>query len=65
MVNGRVVKYDGTLLGERLAAARTATTATVEHFRSAMGEEEWRQVWEPQLPAAERTPNPYLDEVWD
>ncbi|MFH9959422.1 amidohydrolase family protein [Streptomyces roseolus] len=59
MVNGRIVKYDGTLTDKLLDTARRASTETVEHFRNTMGEEAWRSVREPERPDAARIPNPY------
>jgi len=62
MVDGTVVKYGHELLGDAPAAARAAAAAaagTVEHFRGAMGEEEWRAAREPGLPDAEPVTGPY------
>src|SRR5215475_696028 len=41
MVNGKVVKYDGHLLGIDLAKAKEAVGKTVEFVRSKMGEDAW------------------------
>jgi 5-methylthioadenosine/S-adenosylhomocysteine deaminase len=59
LVNGRVVKHDHRLAGVDLAAAKEAVGRTVDHARSTMGEEAWRDSLTPELPAAERVPNPY------
>jgi cytosine/adenosine deaminase-related metal-dependent hydrolase len=60
MVNGRVVKYEHALLDAApLDAARAAVAETVEHFRSSMGEEEWKAAQEPELPHREQIANPY------
>jgi cytosine/adenosine deaminase-related metal-dependent hydrolase len=59
LVDGRVVKHDGRLVGVDLDAARTAVADTVEFARSTMGEDAWREAMTPELPQAERIPNPY------
>ena len=59
VVNGRVVKYDGSLVGVDLPAVRRAVEATVDHLRSAMGEEAWAQGMNPDLPTSEVLDNPY------
>src|SRR3712207_3125937 len=42
LVNGRVVKCDGRLVGVDLGAARRAVESTVEHLRPTLGEDAWR-----------------------
>jgi cytosine/adenosine deaminase-related metal-dependent hydrolase len=59
VVNGRVVKYDGSLVGVDLPAVRRAVEATVDHLRSAMGEEAWAQGMNPDLPTSQVLDNPY------
>jgi 5-methylthioadenosine/S-adenosylhomocysteine deaminase len=59
LVNGQVVKSDGTLVGADLRAAKDAVANTVEYARSTMGEQAWRESMTPELPPAERIPNPY------
>ena len=59
LVNGTVVKYEHELVGVDLERARTAVTATVEHTRTTMGEDAWREAVEPQIPRTERITNPY------
>jgi N-acyl-D-aspartate/D-glutamate deacylase len=59
LVDGRVVKHDGRLVGVDLAAARDAVAETVEFARSTMGEDAWREAMTPELPPTERIPNPY------
>jgi cytosine/adenosine deaminase-related metal-dependent hydrolase len=59
LVNGRIAKHDHRLLGTDLAAARDAVAATVDFARSTMGEDAWRESMTPELPPAERIPNPY------
>ena len=43
LVDGRVVKRDGALVGVDLAAIRRQVEATIDHLRSVMGEEAWRR----------------------
>jgi len=59
LVDGQVVKNDGALVGSGLTAAKYAVANTVEHARSTMGEQAWKDSMTPDLPAAERIPNPY------
>lgn len=59
LVNGRVVKHDGQLVGDSLAKARTAVEATVEHLRGALGEEEWVNGMHPDIPESKVLDNPY------
>jgi 5-methylthioadenosine/S-adenosylhomocysteine deaminase len=59
LVNGQVLKHDHRLVGVDLAAARDAVGATVDYARATMGEDAWRDSLTPELPPAERIPNPY------
>ncbi|MEO7744944.1 MAG: amidohydrolase family protein [Actinomycetota bacterium] len=60
LVNGRVVKADGQLVGYDAASVRAKVDATVEHLRSSMGEEVWKAGKNPQLPEGEDVlDNPY------
>jgi cytosine/adenosine deaminase-related metal-dependent hydrolase len=60
MVNGKVLKYDHRLLlADELAAARRAIEDSVEHVRSAMGQEAWEAVMHPERVAVEPVDNPY------
>jgi 5-methylthioadenosine/S-adenosylhomocysteine deaminase len=59
LVNGRVVKYDGHLVDVDLAAARDAVSRTVEYLREEMGEQEWEQGMNPEIPEHEVLTNPY------
>ncbi|MFJ1958257.1 amidohydrolase family protein [Streptomyces microflavus] len=65
MVNGRVVKHEHALLGDGLDNAREAVAETVEHFRTTMGEREWRAAREPESPHTEKIANPYGYTAWD
>src|SRR6476646_6608531 len=51
LVDGRVVKSDGKLVGADLAAARSAIESTVDYLRSDMGEETWVAGMNPDLPS--------------
>jgi cytosine/adenosine deaminase-related metal-dependent hydrolase len=59
LVDGRVVKYDGRLVGIDLAPVRREVEATVDHLRSELGEEAWEHGMFPDLPTTEVLDNPY------
>jgi cytosine/adenosine deaminase-related metal-dependent hydrolase len=59
LVNGRVVKRDGKLVGIDLAAARQAIEGTVEYLRSTLGEDAWQRGMHPDIPEASILDNPY------
>jgi cytosine/adenosine deaminase-related metal-dependent hydrolase len=59
LVDGVVHKHDHQLVGVDLGAAKRAVAATVEFARSTMGEQAWQESMTPELPPAERIPNPY------
>jgi cytosine/adenosine deaminase-related metal-dependent hydrolase len=60
LVNGRVVKFAGELLGVDLPGVRRAVEATIEHLRAAMGEEAWVQGMNPDMPSDDEVlDNPY------
>jgi 5-methylthioadenosine/S-adenosylhomocysteine deaminase len=60
VVNGRVVKYAGSLVGVDLPGVRRTVEATVDHLRSALGEEAWAQGMNPDLPSDDEVlDNPY------
>ncbi|GAB2820813.1 amidohydrolase family protein [Actinoallomurus bryophytorum] len=65
LVNGRVVKHDHRLVGVDLTAAKEAVGRTVEYARSTMGEDAWQESLTPELPTAERVPNPYTYTDYD
>jgi 5-methylthioadenosine/S-adenosylhomocysteine deaminase len=58
-VNGKVLKYDGAMVGIDLAAARCSVEATVEHPRAGLGEEAWRGGMSPGVPESKVLDNPY------
>ncbi|MFJ3775603.1 amidohydrolase family protein [Streptomyces sp. NPDC090075] len=59
VVDGRVVKHEHRLLGVDLAAVRRTVEQTVEHLRSAMGEEAWAKGMNPDVPETKVLDNPY------
>lgn len=65
LVNGRVVKHAGALVGGRLAAARSAVAQTVEFARSTMGDAEFAASMAPDIAVTERIPNPYTYTDYD
>jgi cytosine/adenosine deaminase-related metal-dependent hydrolase len=61
VVDGRVVKSDGKLVGIDLVPVRQEIESTVEYLRAELGEEAWQQGMFPDLPAGESEvlDNPY------
>ncbi|MFL6099702.1 MAG: amidohydrolase family protein [Actinomycetales bacterium] len=59
MVNGRVVKQDGRLVGSDLDRARSAVEATVEYLRGTLGQEAWDSGMNPDIPETKILDNPY------
>jgi hypothetical protein len=59
LVNGRIVKRDGRLVGVDLGSARSAVEATNEHRPSEMGEEAWAAGMNPEIPETKILDNPY------
>jgi 5-methylthioadenosine/S-adenosylhomocysteine deaminase len=59
VVNGRVVKFDGKLVGTDLAKARQAIDETTEYLRSELGEQAWNEGMNPEIPEHETLSNPY------
>jgi cytosine/adenosine deaminase-related metal-dependent hydrolase len=61
VVNGRVVKHDGKLVGIDLPAVRTEIENTIDYLKGACGEEVWEAGMFPQMPDAEQSilDNPY------
>ena len=60
IVDGRVVKDAGRLVGFDPAAVRRDVDATIDHLRSAMGEETWEAGMHPELPEGSKVlDNPY------
>ncbi|MCW2582964.1 MAG: putative Hydrolase [Klenkia sp.] len=52
LVDGRVVKSGGKLVGADLRSVRAQVDATVEHLRTTMGEETWQAGMHPAMPEA-------------
>jgi cytosine/adenosine deaminase-related metal-dependent hydrolase len=59
IVNGRVVKSDGRLVGVDLGAVRREVDSTVDYLRSAIGEEAWTAGMSPEIPETKIMDNPY------
>jgi hypothetical protein len=59
LVDGRVVKHAGQLVDVDLSAVRRDVDATVDHLRSALGEEAWAAGMYPDLAAPDLLDNPY------
>jgi cytosine/adenosine deaminase-related metal-dependent hydrolase len=59
LVNGRVVKRDGRLVGVDLPAVRREVESTVDYLRSQLGEEAWLQGMNPDVPETKVLDNPY------
>jgi cytosine/adenosine deaminase-related metal-dependent hydrolase len=61
VVDGRVVKYDGKLVGIDLAPVRREIESTLEYLKTEMGEETWQAGMFPEMPDAEAQilDNPY------
>jgi 5-methylthioadenosine/S-adenosylhomocysteine deaminase len=60
IVNGRVVKHEGRLVDADLPAVRRTVEATVDHLKSALGEQAWKAGMNPALPESDKVlDNPY------
>jgi cytosine/adenosine deaminase-related metal-dependent hydrolase len=59
IVDGKVVKHAHRLVGIDLPAARRAVERTVDHLRSALGEDAWQQGMNPDVPETRILDNPY------
>jgi adenine deaminase len=64
LVDGRVVKHGGKLVGIDLARARAAVEETVEFARSTLGEEAWTGGMHPEIPETKVRENPYQYTEW-
>jgi cytosine/adenosine deaminase-related metal-dependent hydrolase len=65
VVNGRVVKHGGRLLGDGLARARDEVARTVEYLRNQLGDEAWQAGMHPDIPETKVLDNPYTYTTWD
>ena len=59
IVNGRVVKSDGKLVGIDLPRARQLVGETIEYLQGQLGEEAWVEGMHPEIPEARVIENPY------
>ncbi|VVJ19171.1 Amidohydrolase [Amycolatopsis camponoti] len=59
LVDGRIVKRDGRLVGVDLPAVRRQVESTVEHLRGQLGEEAWAKGMNPDVPETKILDNPY------
>ena len=61
VVDGRVVKFDGKLVGIDLAPVRTEIENTIDYLKQECGEEVWQAGMFPEKPEAEAAilDNPY------
>ena len=59
LVDGRVVKHDGRLVGIDLASARRDVENTVEFLRASLGEQAWVTGMNPEIPQTQLLDNPY------
>ncbi len=59
VVDGRVVKADGRLVGDDLATARQKVGQTVDFLRETLGEQAWRGGMNPDIPQTAVLDNPY------
>ncbi len=65
LINGRIVKHEHHLVGVDLNAAKHAVAETVNFARSTLGQQAWQEGMTPELPTAERVPNPYTYTEYD
>ena len=59
LVDGKVVKRDHRLVGADLAAVRREVEESVDHLRSALGEQAWHKGMNPDIPETKVMDNPY------
>ena len=65
LVNGRVVKSEGRLVGVDLAAARRAIEETVEYAQRTIAGDAWTSFMHPEIPETTILENPYQYTKWD
>jgi 5-methylthioadenosine/S-adenosylhomocysteine deaminase len=65
LVDGRVVKHEGRLVGIDLAQARRAVEETVEFAQRELGDDVWTSGMHPEIPQAEILQNPYQYTEYD
>jgi cytosine/adenosine deaminase-related metal-dependent hydrolase len=59
LVNGKVVKHDGKLVGVDLNNAKSKIASTIEYLKAEHGQEEWEKGMRPEIPENETLANPY------
>jgi len=59
VVDGRVVKADGRLVGDDLSGAKQKVGETVDFLRETLGEQAWRSGMNPDIPQTTVLDNPY------
>jgi 5-methylthioadenosine/S-adenosylhomocysteine deaminase len=64
LVNGRIVKHRGKLVGIDLGRARQAIDETVEFAMTTLGEEAWTAGMHPEIPERQILENPYQYTEW-
>jgi N-acyl-D-aspartate/D-glutamate deacylase len=64
IVDGKVVKRDGKLVGIDLGRARQLIDETVEYAMSTLGEDAWSAGMHPEIPERELLKNPYQYTEW-
>lgn len=59
VIDGNIVKHEHRLVGVDLAAAKAATTQTVDYLVKALGDEAWNAGMNPEVPERQTRENPY------
>ena len=59
LVDGRIVKRDGALVGVDLAAIHRQVDSTLDYLRSSIGNEAWEQGMNPEVPEVALVESPY------
>jgi 5-methylthioadenosine/S-adenosylhomocysteine deaminase len=65
VINGRVVKQDGRLVGTDLARARHVIEQTVDYLQGQLGPAAWTEGMHPEIPETTVLDNPYTYTEWD
>ncbi|WP_378148094.1 amidohydrolase family protein [Cnuibacter sp. UC19_7] len=60
VVDGKVAKHDGKLVGDDLARIRSQAEETVDYLRSTLGEDVWQAGMNPEIPETKVLDNPYM-----
>jgi cytosine/adenosine deaminase-related metal-dependent hydrolase len=59
MVDGKLAKFDGRLLGDTIDSVKKEIEATVDYLHSELGDPTWEQGMNPDAPEAKMLDNPY------